>query len=291
MGHRKPGNDGVAPYLFLTPLLVLLAAFILYPVTMNLVSSFSEWKGYGPMRWIGLSNYREMLRDQAFWTSLSNTAVLVCYIPVSTIVTVFVAALLREGIKGWRAYRAILFIPNLLGPVIIGVIFSIYLRDDGPVNLIVKWMTGSTLPFLTSPVYAINAVGIIQVVWVHLGFGLIYFLAAMSGIDQSMYEAALIDGSGFWGMLMRVTIPCISFAVEFWLVFSFIEVFARMFSFVYTFTRGGPGYATFTLEYGIFVQGFEKFHSGYAGAWSVVLFLFCGAISIAQIRLMRRRNM
>jgi ABC-type sugar transport system permease subunit len=290
MTRRGLSNDGIAPYLFLAPLLLLLAAFILYPVAMNLVASFTEWKGYGPMKWIGLANYQTMISDQSFWTSLSNTAILVCYIPVSTIITIFVAALLAEGLRGWKAYRAILFIPNLLGPVIIAVVFSIFLRGDGPINLALKWLTGSTSPFLTSPVYAINVVGIVQIVWVHLGFGLIYFLAAMSGIDRSMYEAALIDGAGFWQTFARVTIPSIRFAVEFWVVFSFIEVFARMFSFIYTLTQGGPGYGTFTLEYGIFVQGFAKFHSGYAGAWSVVLFLFCAAISVAQIRVMRRRN-
>ncbi|HUZ18218.1 MAG TPA: sugar ABC transporter permease [Spirochaetia bacterium] len=290
MGHRRLDSDGVAPYLFLTPLLALLAAFILYPVVMNLISSFTEWKGYGAAKWIGLANYREMLGDRAFWTSISNTAILVCYIPLSTVVTVFVAALLREGIRGWRAYRALLFIPNLLGPVIIGVVFSIYLRNDGALNLLLKGAIGAPVQFLTSPVAAINSIGVIQVVWVHLGFGLIYFLAAMNGIEQEVYEAALIDGARFWRTLLRVTVPSIRFAVEFWVVFSFIEVFARMFSFIYTLTRGGPGFGTFTLEYGIFSQGFEKFRAGYSSSWSVVLFLVCAAISVAQIRLMRRRS-
>jgi len=290
MSHRRLGTDGIAPYLFLGPLLLLLGAFILYPVVMNLMSSFTDWKGYGAQKWIGLANYREMLQDGSFWTSIQNTVILVAYIPVSTIVTIFVAALLREGLRGWKAYRAILFIPNLLGPVVIGLIFSIYLRADGALNLLLKSITGSTVGFLTSTTAAINSVGIIQVVWVHLGFGLIYFLAAMNGIEPEIYEAALIDGAGFWQTMVRVTVPSIRFAVEFWVVFSFIEVFARMFSFIYTLTQGGPGFGTFTLEYGIFAQGFQKFRAGYSGAWSMVLFLFCAAISVAQIRLMRRRG-
>ncbi len=288
MGHRGLESDGLAPFLFLAPLLVLLAAFILYPVVMNVVASFTDWKGYGAMKWTGLSNYRAMLGDQAFWTSIANTAILVCYIPLSTVVTVFVAALLREGLRGWQAYRAIFYIPNLLGPVIIGVVFSIYLRDDGAMNVVLRWLGAPTVRFLTSPVIAINTVGLVQVVWVHLGFGLIYFLAAMNGIEQGVYEAAIIDGAGFFQTLARVTVPSIRFAVEFWVVFNFIEVFARMFSFIYTLTRGGPGFGTFTLEYGIFAQGFEKFRAGYSSAWSVVLFFFCALISLAQIRLMRR---
>jgi ABC-type sugar transport system permease subunit len=112
----------------------------------------------------------------------------------------------------------------------------------------------------------------------------------MNGIDHSIYEAALIDGASFWKTFFKVTIPSIRFAVEFFVVFNFIEVFARMFSFIYTLTQGGPGYATFTLEYGIFDQGFQKFHAGYAGAWSTVLFIFCAVISTIQIRMMQRRD-
>ena len=290
MKHRAFDGDGIAPYVFLSPLLVLLAAFMIYPVVMNVIVSFTEWKGYGPWKWIGLANYKAMLADGQFWTSIKNTALLVLYIPLSTIVTLLVAALLREGIGGWKVYRAILYIPNLLGYVLMGVIFSVYLRDDGALNMIIKGITGSTIRFLITPLLAINAVGFLLVVFLHLGFGLIYFLAAMNGIDKSIYEAALIDGARFWRTFFRITIPSVRFAIEFWIVFNFIEVFARMFSFIHTLTQGGPGYSTFTLEYGIFIQGFSKFKVGYSSAWSVVLFLFCALISIAQIGLMRRRE-
>jgi len=290
MRHRGLETDGIAPYLFLAPLLVLLVLFILYPVTMNLLASFTEWKGYGPQKWIGLSNYEKMFQDQAFWTSLLNTGIFVLYIPIGTAFTLFVAALMRESIAGWKTYRAILYIPNLLGYVIMGVIFSIYLRDDGILNALIRWVTGAPVHFLIDPVLAVNSIGLILVVWLHLGFGIIYFLAAMNGIEKSIYEAAIIDGANFWKTFTNVTVPSIRFAVEFFVVFNFIEVFARMFSFIYTLTQGGPGYSTFTLEYGIFAQGFQKFQAGYASAWSMVLFVFCAVISTVQIRLMQRRD-
>jgi len=290
MRQRSLQSDGLAPYLFATPLVVLLAVFILYPVGMNLYASFTEWKGYGPQKWVGLANYTKMFQDQAFWTSLANTGLFVLYIPLGTVVTLWVAALLREGIPGWQTYRALLYIPNLLGYVIMGVIFSIYLRDDGTLNALIRAATGSTVHFLIDPVLAAHSVGLILVVWLHLGFGIIYFLAAMNGIEASVYEAAVIDGAGFWRTFTNVTVPSIRFAIEFFVVFNFIEVFARMFSFVYTLTQGGPGYATFTLEYGIFAQGFQKFQVGYASAWSMVLFVFCAVLSIVQIRLMQRRD-
>jgi len=288
--RRGLERDGAAPYIFLAPLLVLLAAFMIYPVVMNVVTSFTEWKGYGPWKWIGLANYKTMFADGQFWTSISNTALMVLYIPLSTIVTLLVAAFLREGIRGWKVYRAVLYIPNLLGYVLMGVIFSIYLRDDGALNVLIRAVIGAPIRFLITPVLAINVVGFLLVVFLHLGFGLIYFLAAMNGIDKEIYEAALIDGARFWKTFIKVTVPSIRFAVEFWVVFNFIEVFARMFSFIHTLTQGGPGYSTFTLEYGIFIQGFSKFKVGYASAWSTVLFVFCAIISIAQIRLMKSRD-
>ncbi len=290
MKQRTLERDGVAPYVFIAPLMALMATFIVYPVVMNVVVSFTSWKGYGPWKWVGLANYRTMIGDPQFWTSLRNTGLMILYIPVSTIVTVLIAALLREGIRGWKAYRAILYIPNLLGYVLMGVIFSIYLRDEGPINAVINALTGSTVQFLIDPAIAINSVGFLLVVWLHLGFGLIYFLAAMNGVDSSIYEAALIDGSGFWRTLFKVTIPSVSFAMEFWVVFNFIEVFARMFPFIHTLTQGGPGYSTFTLEYGIYITAFSKFKVGYSSAWAVVLFLFCAGISVAQVRLMRKRE-
>lgn len=87
-----------------------------------------------------------------------------------------------------------------------------------------------------------------------------------------------------------MTVPSVRFAIEFFVVFNFIEVFARMFPFIYTLTQGGPGYSTFTLEYGIFALGFQKFQAGYAGTWSVVLFLVCAVISTIQVRMMQRRD-
>ena len=288
--RRRHESDGIAPYLLLAPLLILLGLFIVYPVAMNLYASLTQWKGYGPMKWIGLANYTKMVGDPAFWTSLANTGLFVLYIPVGTFVTLFVAALLREGIAGWKAYRAVLYIPNLLGYVIMGVIFSIYLRDDGVLNVIIRWATGSPAHFLIDPVLAVNSIGLILVVWLHLGFGIIYFLAAMNGIEKTIYEAAIIDGANFWKTFTSVTAPSVRFAIEFFVEFNFIEVFARMFPFVYTLTQGGPGYSTFTLEYGIFAQGFQKFQAGYASAWSMVLFVFCAIISVVQIRLMRRRD-
>jgi len=275
---------------FVAPLLLLLAVFILYPVIMNFYYGFTAWKGFGQERWIGFANYTKMLSDTKFWTSIGNTAILLLFIPVSTFVTLSVAALLREGLRGWTAFRSLLYIPNLLGVVVIGTAFNLMLRDSGPINTFLMSNFGTSVPWLTSPAYTLLGTGFISVVWAPLGFGIIYFLAAMSNIDQSLYESAAIDGAGSWTVFRHITVPSIRFAVEFWVVMSFINVFARMFGFIYVFSRGGPGFSTFTLEYGIYELAFNKFDPSYSSAWSMVLFVFCAFISIAQIRLMKRNE-
>lgn len=279
-------------YILLAPLLILLALFIAFPVLSNFYYAFFDWKGFGTPRFVGPANYVAMFSGPMFAVSLLNTARLLLYIPVSVAATVLLAALLREGLRGWGVFRAVLYIPNLLGPVIMGVVLSIVLRDSGPLNTLLRsaGLGGLALDWLGSERLAIHVVGALQVVWVRLGFGIIYFLSAMSAIDPSLYEAATMDGASWWRRFFNVTVPSVMFSIEFWTVLSFIEVFARMFGFLFSFTRGGPGFGTFTLEYGIYYLAFTNMRMGAASAWATVLFLFCAFISVAQLKLMKGRS-
>jgi ABC-type sugar transport system permease subunit len=111
----------------------------------------------------------------------------------------------------------------------------------------------------------------------------------MSSINPSLYDAAEIDGANWFTIFFNVTLPSIRFSIEFWIVFCFIEIFARTFPFIQTFSNGGPGYNTFTMEFAIYEVGFRSFSMGYASSYAVVLFLFCSVIAFFQVRLMRRQ--
>ncbi len=282
-------REAMDSYILVLPLLLLLAVFILYPVLSNFYYSLTKWKGIGNETYIGLENYRTMMKDKIFWTAIYNTGILILFIPLGVFLPLILSAILRTGLKGWSIFRAIIYLPNILGYVIIGLIFNLLLRNNGPLNAALNFLGLNFLAhdWLIRSDSAIACLGIIFVGWVKLGFGCIYFLASMSGIDENLYDAAKIDGAGWWAMFWNVTVPSIRFSIEFFIVLSFIEVFARAFPFVWTFTRGGPGFGTYTLEYGIYSTGFVGFNAGYASAWAVVLFFFCSIIAIAQIRLMR----
>jgi ABC-type sugar transport system permease subunit len=137
---------------------------------------------------------------------------------------------------------------------------------------------------------AIHAMAFLFVVWMRLGFGCIYFLSAMSNIDSSLYDAADVDGAGALKKFVHITIPSIDFSIQFFTVLAFIEVFARMYGLIFTLTGGGPGYATYTLEYAIYNLSFNAMQKGYASAWAVALFCFCTIIAAVQIRLVKKGN-
>ena len=290
MKHKvfKKSSDFYEPYILIAPLIILLAVFILYPVLANIVMSFFKWNGIKKPEFIGLENYREMFKDQKFWGSLKNTGVLILYIPLGVILPIIVSAVLREGLKGWPFFRAALYLPNILGYVIMGSICNIVFKKIGPLNNILSFMGIEPVDWLMKSKTALNSLGFVYGVWLRLGFGCIFFLAAMSGIDEQLYDAAKIDGAKWWKTFFNVTIPSIRFSIEFWVVLSFIEVLARAFSFIYTFTNGGPGFATFTLEYGIYTNAFVSFKMGYASAWASVLFVLCAIIAVFQVRLMKK---
>jgi ABC-type sugar transport system permease subunit len=277
-------------YLLITPLMILTLVFILFPAVSNFYYSFTDWKGFGLVNWIGFDNFKAMLQDAKFLQSMKNTLCLLAFIPAGVFLPLFLAALLRDGLKGWKLFRALIYLPNVLGYVILGMIFNLFLRSDGPLNSFLK-MAGLhswALDWMTNPLLALLSLGIVYSILVRIAFGTIYLLAAMGGIDEQLYEAARIDGAGWWTTFWHITMPSIRFNIEFLVVMSVIENVARAFSFIYAFSKGGPGYSTYTLEYGLYGVGFINAKMGYASAWAVVLFLICAIIAIMQIRLMRR---
>jgi ABC-type sugar transport system permease subunit len=278
-------------YILLVPLLLLMLVFIVYPVLANFYYSLTKWKGFGSEVWVGLNHYNRMFHDDKFWHSIKNLGVLILYIPLGVFIPLLLAAILRDGLKGWKFFRSVIYLPSILGYVILGTLFSIILSQSGPLTELLTMLgveNANQINFLGNSGSAIHIVALLFVVFSKLGFGCIYFLAAMSSIDSGLYDAAGIDGAGWWKKFIHITIPSISFSIQFFLVLLFIEVFARMYSFIYTLTYGGPGFATYTLEFGIYLQGFKAFKMGYASSWAVVLFLFCSIIAALQIYIIKK---
>jgi len=293
--HRKKylGIEGTEAFILYLPLVLLMFAFSAIPILSNFYYSFTRWNGISKPEFIGLENYFRMVQDPRFLSALRNIGILIIYIPFGVLLPLIIAAVLRKGLAGWTVFRGIYYLPNVLGPVLLGIMFSLMFSQVGPITEILKLLrvpNAEKIYLFGKSTSAINTLAFLFVVWMRLGFGIIFFLAAMSTIDSSLYEAADLDGANSFNKFIHVTVPSIMFPIQFFIVLSFIEVFARMYGLLFTLTRGGPGYATYTLEYGIFNLSFTALQKGYGSAWAVTLFFFCAVIAMFQIRLIKRGN-
>jgi ABC-type sugar transport system permease subunit len=296
MKHKSGGirmNETTEAWILILPLLILMFVFIAIPTLSNFYYSFTKWNGLSKPEFIGLENYIRMITDSRFLSSLKSMGILILYIPLGVLFPLVIAAALRKGLDGWEKFRAIYYLPNVLGPVLLGILFAMIFSQIGPLTEILKLLripNAETLYLFGKTTSAINAMSFLFVVWMRLGFGCIYFLSAMATIDNSQYEAADLDGANVVQKFFHVTIPNMVFSIQFFTVLAFIEVFARMYGLIFTLTRGGPGYATYTLEYAIYNLSFTAMQKGYASAWSVMLFACCAVIAFIQIRLIKKGN-
>jgi ABC-type sugar transport system permease subunit len=281
-------------WILLFPLILLMALFTAVPILSNFYYSLTKWNGVSKPQFIGLENYIRMITDARFISSLKNMGILILYIPFGVLIPLVIAALLRGGIKGWRVFRAILYLPNILGPVLLGILFSVMFSQIGPVTEMLKRLGvpgAESIYLFGKSNSALHTMAFLFVIWMRLGFGCIYFLSAMSNIDATLYDAADVDGANAFQKFIHITIPSIDFSIQFFTVLAFIEVFARMYGLIFTLTGGGPGYATYTLEYAIYTLSFSAMQKGYASSWAVALFFFCGIIALIQIRLIKKGTM
>ncbi|HEX3045688.1 MAG TPA: sugar ABC transporter permease, partial [Bacillota bacterium] len=168
-------------YLLITPLMIFTLVFILFPAVSNFYYSLTDWRGFGSVNWIGFDNFKAMFQDAKFWQSVKNTLCLLLFIPAGVFLPLFLAALLRDGLKGWKFFRALIYLPNVLGYVILGMIFNLFLRSNGPLNSFLK-MVGLhswALDWMTNPLLALLSLGVVYGILVRIAFGTIYLLAAM----------------------------------------------------------------------------------------------------------------
>ena len=182
---------------------------------------------------------------------------------------------------GWQAFRIIFFIPSVLSTAVIGLMFKSTFAFDGPVNKLVVAAGGMPISFFSMPTLAI-AVIVLALVWSGFGYGALIVLAGLSAIDRSIYEAADLDGAGWWQKLVFITLPQIRRVLLFVSVINVIYTFTSLFGFVYVMTAGGPGYSTTTLDYLIYQKAFSSADMGSGSALAILVFILIGILTVLQ---------
>lgn len=279
------------PYLYVLPLVALLG-FVFGLSLIRLVEfSFKQVRGIdGP--WIGLRNYELVLGQPLFWESVRHNLQLFLAIPVMVAIALVLALLLHERICGWRIHRTILFLPYILAIPIIAVVMKQMFQFSGPVNGI---LSALSLDFLvldwigSAEVALWTVMGLI--IWRETALGVILFLSRLMALDESLTEAARLEGASWAQRAWYVQLPQMRGVIEFFTVISIITMLSAVFAYVYVIGggRGGPGTATMVIELYIFNALIRTSLPGIAAAVSVMLF----AVSLALIWalfVLRRRS-
>lgn len=268
------------------PWLATLAVFWAFPVIYSLVLSFTDYSVFGQTKFIGMANYLKLFSDQSFLLALKNTAYFVIgTIPFTTIIALILAVLIAEKIPGHKIFQAAYFIPSITSMSVIAIVFTALYARGGYLHALGK-LCGFAVPengYLFSTSTALPAIMAMDI-WVAIGYYVLLFLAAIKSIPTEIYEAARLDGAGFWRRLWQVTLPQITTMTLFVVVINTIRSF-QIFIEIYVMTRGGPLGSTSTVVYFVFEEGLRKFNMGYASAAAYLLFVIILLFSLLQMKL------
>jgi len=268
-----------AGYLFLTPWLVGFFGLTLGPALASLYLSFTDYDLLTPARWAGLKNYEYAFsQDQRLGNALSVTLHYVLWsVPLKLAVALALAMALDRGVRGLPVYRAIFYLPSLLGAsVAIAILWRLIFGADGLVNQLLLLTLGISGPgWVTHPDYALSTL-VVLAIW-QFGSPMIIFLAGLRQIPQDLYEAASMDGAGSLRQFVRITLPLLAPVIFFNLVFQTIEGFkAFTQAFIVSGGRGGPVDSTLFYSLYLYIEAFENFRMGYASALAWLLLIVIG---------------
>lgn len=281
-------------FLSLLPVILILAVFRVYPIATALWRSFTNWDGLYRSDWIGLRNYARFVTDGSFWMIIRNTLFLLINVPLQVFIGLVVALLLYERVAGWRFYRSVIYIPQIISAVIIGFLFKIFFGYNGPINVVLKAIgLGSLAIEWFGNSYTALAVIVFAIVWFSIGWQAIVLLGGMSAIPPSVFEAAVIDGANYWQRAFKIVIPMLVRVLEFAVIASMVWTLTQLFPFLYAMTRGGPGYETATLDYMIYMKSFGLgFGSdfGLASAIAVMLLVLVLGLTMIEMRVANRAD-
>ncbi|MEU7892109.1 sugar ABC transporter permease [Nonomuraea sp. NPDC049152] len=280
---RRLAHFGV----FAAPGMLVYLCFVLAPIAVSFGYSLTNYNPFNPpSRFVGLRNYQSLLTDEEFLTALKVTVILTAIIViVPNVVGLAIAVLLDRNGWFYNAWRATFFVPVVLSSVVVSVVWTRMLADDGIVNLVL----GTHIGWLSDPDLALYSLGGIMS-WQMLGFCVVVYLAGLQAVPHELQEAAAIDGAGPVARFRKVTWPMLAPALTINTVVMLITAF-KAYDHIQVITNGGPGAgSTATIAFVVLQTGFVANRQGYASAMAIVMLVIIAAASAVALRLLRRRE-
>lgn len=286
----------LTPYLFCAPYVVLLLTFVVGPAFFGVWISLHDWDFLLPSKpFVGLQNYLDLLDPSSviyenFWNGMRATAIFTLIsVPFLIVLPLMMALLLNRKFPGRTIFRAMIFAPFVLGIAVVGVLFN-YLLDTqfGLVNAFLGLFGIPQIGWTqTQPAAWVALVG--MTVWWTAGFNCIIYLAGLQSLPEDQYEAAELDGAGWWGKFRFITVPGLRNVFVF-VITTTVLASANMFGQSYLVTEGGPGDSTRTAIMVMTEEGLRNFKMGTASAMSYVLAIFLMIVSVINFMLLRERK-
>jgi ABC-type sugar transport system permease subunit len=277
------------------PAILMFLAFVIFPVALAAYYGFYRWHGYGaPTDWVGLNNYKLILKDPAFHDVLKHSFMIVgLSLVIQGPLAIGLALLLNRKIRGRSVIRVLIFVPYIISEVIVGTGWSLMAQSDGAINDLLKNIGLGSLQadWLSDPKLAIWTLMAI-ITWKYIGFAVILMLAGLQSIPQELFEAAAIDGASYWQIQRRITLPLLGPTIRIWAFLSIIGSL-QLFDLVYIiwgqYVSGTAGTSTMAIY--MLAEGRNAGNYGYGSAIAVVMFLISLIVALIYQRFLLRRDL
>jgi multiple sugar transport system permease protein/sn-glycerol 3-phosphate transport system permease protein len=281
----------LAPFLYLAPMIVLLAVFTYWPLLHTIYLSFVQWNMNPdqPMRWVGAANYRGIFNSPLFDAAFRNTLIyIIASIPLKVLLPIPIAIFVWTlGTRG-QVYRALLFLPTLFSFTVVAVVFLWMLNPIGGHFVQIARLLGGQWPnVLTDPDLAIWTILLIST-WKVIGFNTLLYVAGLSSINRDYVEAMRLDGASDWRLVRHLLWPLLTPTTLFVLISTVIFAIQQVFTPIDIMTEGGPQNGTTNLFYMVYQYAFRTFNVGFGAAGTVIIFAFLLAITLLKMRTLDR---
>jgi multiple sugar transport system permease protein len=286
--RTKRSRESVAAFLLLLPATVFMVTFVLVPAVWAFILSFMQWNMISAPHFAGFLQWRKVFLSIAPRSSVTTTITIVLLSsPVAIIMGLLLAVVLDNIPFGKIFYRTVFFVPVIVTLTAISFVWlDLFNTQKGFFNYLLNLAGLPSVNWLTDPTMARLSVSIV-LIWRNVGFNMLIFLAGLQGIDESYYDAAIVDGASETQQFLKITIPLLSPVTFFLFVLMIINGF-QLYEPVYIITGGGPGYSTSTLVYFIYRTAFVDFNAGLASAMSMVLLVLIGLFTAISWTLQKR---
>ena len=282
-------------YLFIAPAVVLFIVFVFIPIFASLFFSFTHFDVLHPPRWVGLQNFITIITaDPRFWKAFRNTVLYVIgVVPTGISLALLLAVALEELTRGKQLFKILYFVPTVTSVVAVAVIWKWLFAGEkfGLINYALMQFGVQPIDWLLDPKWILPAIMIMSI-WAGLGYNVVFFSAGLSTIPSTLYEAAKVDGAGWWQRLWHITLPALRPTLIFVVVMSVANSF-QVFDQAYIITGGtGEGVGGvldggLTLVSYLYEQGFQRFRMGYASAIAYIMFGCVFGLTLFNIRALR----